>query len=131
MRKVCWLLVIIGFIFTLQSCGVYEKKLQESGAKLLSQNELVQLFNSPQTARFVTPKGYTGTLRYFPNGKQTVEYSDGNDEGKYRIENGMLCSKWKEIRNGREKCVKIYKVGDKKYEGVTADGSRDATLIFK
>ncbi len=131
MRKIGGLLLIIGFVFALQSCGVYEKKLQESGAKLLSQNELVQMFSSSQTASFVTPKGYTGTLHYFPNGKQTVEYSEGNDEGEYRIENGMLCSKWKEIRNGREKCVKIYKVGDKKYEGVTTDGAQDATLIFK
>lgn len=130
MKKVIILFTFFVFICTLLSCALNEKKLQESDAKLLSQKDLIELFNKNRVVEFASARG-SAEGHYFPNGAQKLTWPGGEDEGKYRIENGQFCSKWKARRDGKEECYKIYHTKDNKYVFVNLDGSYDSKMVFK
>ena len=121
------LLFTFGFILALQGCVVHEKKLQESGATLLSQSDLEQLFSVKHNAQFTTSQGYSVTVTYYPDGTQEYE----GDTGKYRIKSGQMCSKWQGLRGGRENCYRLYKTGENNYDWVNLNGSYDSSMSIK
>jgi hypothetical protein len=141
MKKVIILLTFLLFICTLMNCATddkklqdsnakYEKKLQDSNAKLLTQEDLIELFSKDRVVEFLTARG-SAEGHYSPNGIQKIKWSGGADEGRYRIENGQFCSKWKAIREGKEQCHRIYHTNDDEYVWVKLDGSYDSTMVFK
>jgi hypothetical protein len=130
MKKAIMLLTVFMFVCGLMSCALNEKKLQETGGQLLSQNDLTELFNKNLAVRF-TGGGLSNDGYYLPDGTQKISWPGGEDEGRYRIENGQFCSKWKVTRDGKEECYKIYHTKDNKYVWVKLDGSYDSTMVIK
>ncbi len=130
MKTVFIVITLLLFATALMSCAANEKKLQESGAKLLNQQDLIEIFSIKRIAS-VTFKSGDAVIYYFPDGTQRVAWKGGIDEGKYRIENGQFCSKWKRIRKGKEKCYRVYRSGDNEFTWVKLDGSYDVTVTFK
>ena len=130
MKKVIILFTFFVFICTLMSCALNEKKLQESNAKLLSQEDLIELFNKDRVVKFTSARG-SAEGYYSPDGIQKINWPGGKDEGRYRIENGQFCSKWNVRREGKEECYRMYHTKDDKYVWVKLDGSHDSTMVFK
>ncbi len=129
-RLPLFFVLAFGTCIVLQSCAVHEKRLQESGAKLLTQRVLEQLFSEKQTVEYSADRG-PGTITYFPGGKENIKFGDVSDEGGYRIENGQFCSKWHNVAGGKEHCYRIYYVAKQKYEWVNLDGSFGGLMFFK
>lgn len=134
MKKCFYLSFFFGLVLILFSCATYEKKLQESGLKLLNQQELIELFKQERVATWKY-KQESGKTYYFPNRTQKMTWSIGggqshHDEGEYRFKKGLFCSKWKETRDGKEKCFKLYHNGENKYVWMTLRGEDglEATL---
>tara|TARA_Y100000031_G_C8104931_1_gene330527 strand:- start:288 stop:683 length:396 start_codon:yes stop_codon:yes gene_type:complete len=130
MKKVFLFVALLGFITMYISCALPEKKLQDSGAKLLNQQDLIEFFKEKRVGKGMTSRGSID-IYYFPDRTQKIEHGGGSDEGKYRIDNGQLCVKWKEIRGGAEKCTRMYHIEGNKYESVYLDGSSAASLTFE
>jgi hypothetical protein len=122
------------FATVLMNCAANEKKLneeklQESGAQLLTQQDLIKIFSEKQAAKFTVRSG-NASIYYFPDGTQRIAWKSGEDDGIYRIKNGQFCSKWKKLRHGKEACYKIYRSGDNEFTWVNIDGSYDSTMAF-
>jgi hypothetical protein len=102
----------------------------KSGATLLSQKDLESFLSKKVTVDFTISSG-TGTTVYNPDGSSTVSHTGGSDSGTYTIKNGMVCSKWKTLRAGSERCYKWYKISEKEYHIVDPDGSFVAKAYLK
>jgi len=130
MKKVFLFITLLVFAMVLISCALNEKKLQDSGAKLLNQQDLMDLFKVERVGRGKTSRG-SFKIFYFPDKTQIITWQGGGDEGKYRIENGEICSKWNTIRDGAEKCARMYHIEGNKYESVYLDGSHAGSMTFE
>ena len=110
-------------------CATAEQKLMESGLKPLTDDQLREVFaKRPRTAEWSTANA-SGTIEYSPDGTQKTQWGRGGDSGTYQIRNGMICGKWKTIRNGEERCFTVYKVADNTYESFHG-GKKSSTLTF-
>lgn len=118
------LLLVVGCV---QSAK--QKKL-ELGATPLGDQEFQALFSKPLSGSFVSPRGTT-LVQYMPDGTQKMQYSKGSDTGEWRIANGEQCSKWKNLRKGKEKCTTWFEIGMGKYEVYNPDGSKNGIITFK
>ncbi|KKL50043.1 hypothetical protein LCGC14_2309430, partial [marine sediment metagenome] len=111
MKKVFLFVALLGFIAMFISCAaVNEKTLKESGAKLLNQQDLIEFFKVERVGSVKNKQGRSAEVYYFPDGTHTLKWPGGGDEGKYRLENGQFCSKWRDIRGGKEKCFRLYRI---------------------
>ncbi len=130
MKKVFLFVALLGFITMFISCAVVnEQTLKESGAKLLNQQDLIEFFKQERAVTW-TSKQVSGKSYYFPNGTQEMTWPGGGDKGEYRLENGQFCSKWKEWRGGKEKCLRLYKTGENEYSWVHLDGSFNSAMTL-
>jgi len=64
-------------------------------------------------------KGSMGPFRvrvlHREDGSSVVESAMGNDEGRWRIEQGQLCVRWNTMRGGRENCGTLEPIGGGQY----------------
>ena len=83
MKKTFLFITLLVFVLMLISCAMNEAKLKESGAKLLSQQDLIEFF---KVERIGTGKNNRGSFKiyYFPDRTQKIKWQGGGDEGKYR-----------------------------------------------
>ena len=124
------LLIVLMFAITFISCVLSERKIQDQGAKLLTQQELVEIFSNELSVSFNTKSGTADGI-YSPDGTQKIMWSGGGDEGSYKINNGLFCSKWDNTRGGKEECYKIYQTTDNKYIWFKLNGSYDSEMVIK
>ncbi len=126
MKKLTFIIIVLGVIVSFLSCATSDKKLSEPEGILLSQSELEQLFSKTisliQRDNTVLP---TKKMTMHPNGTQMLTWLKEEGEvrdsmtGMYTIKNGQKCDNFV----GQEKCWKIYKVSEEKYYIETNDGS--------
>lgn len=57
MKKVFIVITLLLFATALMSCAANKKKLQESDAKLLSQQDLIEIFSEKRIASFTFQSG--------------------------------------------------------------------------
>ena len=108
----------------------HEVKIQEAGARLMTQSDLEALFSKELNATYDSPRG-KGTLGYTPDGTQVVDYGRSSDTGVYRFENGLFCSKWNTLRDGKELCARMYQVDEKEFHIVGPSGELSMKLFLK
>lgn len=67
------------------------------------------------------------------SGNQTGKLTDGDwsDTGTYRVDGDMVCSKWKNTRNGAERCSKFYLQKDGTYTAHDSSGKKTAEFSIK
>ena len=128
MKHIFSILMILLFVSILTSCALTEKSLKEAGAKLLSQEELVEFFSQDRVVSFSTQSG-SAKGYYFSDGAQKIKWQGGGDEGAYRIENGQFCSRWNTARGGKEECYRVYHTEDNEYVFFNLDGSYDSKMV--
>lgn len=132
MKKVLIVVTLLSFATSLVSFAANEKKLPElADAELLNQKDLLEFFSEKRVAQSTSPSGKYATVYFFPDGTLRIAGKKGMDEGKYKIENGQFCSKWKKIRKGKEMCFKIYRSEGNKFTWIKPDGSTGPTRVFK
>jgi hypothetical protein len=126
MRKLTFIIIVLGVIVSFLSCATSDKKLSEPEGVLLSQSELEQLFSKNlNLIRRDNTFHPTMRLDMRPNGMQMMTWlkEDGEHResmsGMYTIKNGQKCDNY----IGQEKCWNIYKVSEEKYYFETNDGS--------
>jgi hypothetical protein len=123
-------LILGSLVLLLISCATVEEKLQEEGIKPLSQAELETLYQGGRTLNFKSARA-SGTAIYHTDGKCEINWGRGTDTGVYSLRDGMICTKWTKIRDGKEGCFKIYKVGDNKYKAINLDGTLNSESSLK
>lgn len=126
------LIVFSLFVLTvlfLGGCVTAKQKLLDAGMQPLSNSDLQSLFAEQKNATFTNQKS-SGTVKYFPDGRQEATWQGGSGGGTFYIKDGEFCSKM-DFRKGEVKCTTWFKVDEKTYELIRADGSKDATLIFQ
>jgi hypothetical protein len=123
-------IVVIGVFSAFYGCASHELQFRISGAHIMSQSDMEQLFYAERTVRFSFPGGLA-TVRYHPDGRQEIEWDNGKDAGRFRIENEEFCSTWERLRNGAESCLKVYKVSEYEFEFMSSDGAIVATMHLK
>lgn len=129
MQKSKLSLLAVPIALLIGGCATAEQKLMETGAKLLTGNQLRDVFaKRPRTAQWSTGSA-SGTIQYSPDGTQKTQWASGGDTGTYEIRNGTICGKWKTIRNGQERCFTVYKTAASTYQTFYA-GKLSSTLIF-
>lgn len=119
-------IIAVGVVLALNGCS-HEQQLLMSGAKILNHAELEQLFYTSRMVKFSSLNG-SATVKYYPDGLQEIEWDNGKDTGRFRIEDGEFCSTWKNLRKGAESCLKAYKVSENGYELIDSDGALAATM---
>lgn len=68
---------------------------------------------------FKAPGGSSGKVRFRKNGTVKLwntNFSVKEDSGTWRFKGNQLCNSWKKIRDGKERCFSITKVGDRRYK---------------
>ena len=115
-------LILGSLVLLLISCATVEEKLQEEGIKPLSQAELETLYEGGPTVNFKSARN-SGTVIYHTDGKCEVDWGRGTDTGVYSLKDNLICTKWIKIRDCKEGCFKIYKIGDNKYKAINQDGT--------
>jgi len=123
------LLYVFLLAMFLGGCVTAKQKKLDAGMKPLEEQGLHALFSQPLEATYESVKGITSSVKYFPDGTQTISNSKLSDTGSWRIVGGEVCSKWTKIRKGFEKCFTFFKLEDGKYEAFQRDGSKDGILI--
>jgi hypothetical protein len=130
MKKRPLFFLILGVVVACYGCSSHELQLRFSGATSLNQSELEQLFYADRNVDFSSSSG-GASVRYFPDGRQEIEWSSGKDSGTFRIENEEFCSTWSRLRNGAESCSKIYKISETVYEFIGSDGTSAGIMQIK
>jgi len=123
-------IVVIGVVSAFYGCASHELQFRISGANIMSQSDMEQLFYAERTVRFSIPGGFAN-VRYYPDGRQEIEWDNGKDAGRFRIENEEFCSTWERLRNGAESCLKVYKVSEYEFEFMSSDGAIVAIMHLK
>jgi hypothetical protein len=111
-------------------CVTAKQKMLDAGINPLTDEQLRVLFSKPTDVSYIGNKG-NASIKHSPDGTQMITYSGGSDEGFWRIANGEICGKWKNIRQGSEDCNTMFQVEDNKYKLVSKAGSVLGTLTFK
>ena len=70
---------------------------------------------------YVTASGNTGVYTSYPDGRIAVDWGSGQDTGTYTIKGDKVCSTWKTIRDGKERCFVGYQMPDGTMRGYIAD----------
>jgi hypothetical protein len=130
MKKLAVLLSLCSFIFFMVACVTHEAKIQESGARLLTQADLEEIFSNEVTFNFLTSSQRRGSTTYKPDGTCKVSGDRFSDTGIYWIENGQYCSKWDNIRKSTT-CQRWYKIGDQEFHQVDSAGNLSAKMYLK
>ena len=130
MKRYITFIVVIGVVFVFYSCASHEPRFRILNAKILNKSDMEQLFYAERTVKFSIPGGFA-TVRYYPDGRQEIEWDNGKDAGRFRIENGEFCSTWERLRNGVESCLKVYKVSEYEFEFMSSDGAIVAKMHLK
>ena len=102
-----------------------EENLKKEGINPLSQAELETLFEGGLTISFKGARA-SGTVIHHTDGKLEIRWGpepNQNDTGIYSLRDGKFCAKYTTIRDGKESCIKFYKVGDNKYMSFKQDGT--------
>lgn len=60
--------------------------------------------------------------------KTKVDFGGPSDTGKWTIEDGIYCAKYKRFRFGRKNCWQILQTGDGEYLMKGVDGAKDQTV---
>ena len=130
MKTLAVILGLCSFVFFTAGCATHEVKIQESGARLLTQADLEAIFSNEVTFNYRTSQS-TGSTTYKPDGTCKVTSGSFSDTGTYWIENGQYCAKWDTIRAGSVRCQRWYKVGDKEFHQVDSTGNLTAKMNLK
>ena len=66
---------------------------------------------------------YYGEVLFAPDGSAmvTMENPTGSDEGRWRLAQGEICTKWQSARGGSEKCYRVVQVAERRF--VTSGGN--------
>ena len=110
-------------------CVTAKQKMLDAGINPLTDEQLTVLFSKPTDVSYSGNKG-NSSIKHSPDGTQQMTYNGGSDEGFWRIANGEICGKWKNIRQGSENCNTMFQVEDNKYKLVNKAGSVLGTLTF-
>ena len=129
MRSTRTVIMFIFLVSTLFGCAINEKSLKKTGAELLSQQELVDIFSQNRVVNLSSRSGPVEG-HYFAAGTQKIVWPGGLDMGKYEIRNGQFCSEWTITRAGKEECYRIYYTQGDEYIWVKLDGSVDSKMII-
>jgi len=124
------LMFLLGIAISFSGCSSHEVQLRLSGARMLSQSELENLFHAERTVEFPI-LGQIAIVDYYPDRRQVIHWGSGTDTGIFRIENDWFCSTWSRLRNGEESCSRIYKISETEYEFVGRDGTSVAIMRLK
>lgn len=98
---------------TLLSAVLVLSILSPAMAANLNNDQLRAEF-SGKSFKFLTAKGAAGRIRYSKNGKvhlSKTNFDVKSDTGTWRIKGNRICSRWKIIRGGKEKCFGMRKTG--------------------
>lgn len=125
MQKEIWLLFIVSFVLVATGCKTYEAKIQEQGAKRLTQSDLENIFSKTVEIDFKD-----GSQVFNADGTTSVTIGSRADDGTYRFIDGRYCSAWKNIRQ-QEKCWKVYIVSDKELHFVEMNGAFKSVAYIK
>ncbi len=118
-KLVLFIVFSTAFLF---GCAENQAALEKSGAKPLTGAELQARFSKEVNTTWNTDKN-SGTFASRPDGTMSVDWGKGNDTGTWRIVGDTVCRKWKTIREGKELCFTLFKVGEGKYKLYDPDGS--------
>ena len=124
--------MLIAFSFLLLSGCVQtsQQKMIDSGAKQLNGMELEELLTD-SVRTWKNADGSTGTTTFRADGTAKSEWKGGSDEGTWRIKDNQVCTTWKKVRAGIEKCFPApYKTGDNEYTNFKTDGTIASTASF-
>jgi hypothetical protein len=130
MKRPILFVYAFGTIIMLLGCALQESQLNPSGAESLNQTELEHLFNKERSVEFFS-KETRVDVKYFPDGRQEIDWGAGSDKGTFRINNGEFCSTWTWLRKGAESCSKVYKISDTEFEFRSSDGASHAIMHLK
>jgi hypothetical protein len=103
-RASCTWLSIVRSVSTFQSCSSFRSLLTLSSPASL------------------------GT--YTQEGGARLDWGRGAAEGSWRITAGKFCTKYKGIRDEKERCFTIYKTGENEYKAFLPDGTFHGTTSF-
>ena len=107
-----------------------EQEWAESGAVLLSTDQLKGLYTGSKISWADNSYG-SGTASYNEDGTASAAWDTGSTVGTWRVLNGMLCTKWVDVRPGRETCYHVYDSHDGIYATFLAkNGDRRSTNQF-
>ena len=97
MKRFTFIVASFSILICIVACASHEAKIQQSGAKLLLQSDLENIFSKEITFRWTTSRS-SGITKYHPDGTADAEGRSSTNTGEYYIENGQYCSKWAKSR---------------------------------
>ncbi len=116
-------LVAVGLVVAVlgpwtQSAGAEEVRLVGDELRQLYVDKCVTGLTKRQTEFTVCARADgKAVLKWDTSGRT------GNDKGKWRIKDDMMCTKWKNVRNRTEQCSVVKRSSEGKLKSYNPDGS--------
>lgn len=131
MKRIWIAMLMMTTVFVVSGCQTQPKKQSEMAQPALTNQQLINLYSQGVKMRWNTIKGYSGTSEYNPDGTGVVEWGKGDHKGQWRISGSTVCTRWEEVREGREKCFSLIEVAPEKYNYYDVNGvyDGDGTII--
>lgn len=98
-----------------------EKKLIRRGTPPLSGDQTQKLLKNA-TWRWAGNNGAHGTAITHDDGRLRVNWESGGVNGWIRFTDTGYCSRFRNLRNNREDCYRLYPTGPNRYDVFRADG---------
>ena len=117
-------------VLLLPGCAATAQSLQKEGLSPLTHSQLEMLMSRTRTSRWTTATGVSGTGRFAKDGSVELAWTGGGTKGTWRISDSSLCTKYPDIRDGKETCFTAYRTHPNQYSWFFPDGSLDATITY-
>ena len=80
--------------------------------------------------RWTTAAGTSGTGTFALDGSAVLAWTGGGAKGTWRINGDSYCTRYPDIRHGKENCFTLYRTHPHQYSLFFPDGSLDATVTY-
>lgn len=114
----------------LPGCATTAQDLQKQGLSPLTHGQLEMLMSRTRTMRWTTATGTSGTGTFALDGSAELAWTGGGAKGTWRINGNAYCTKYPDIRHGKENCFTFYRTRPHQYSLFFPDGSLDATVTY-
>ena len=121
MNAIYKLTVAAGFGLALAACqttgdgGPAKNSLEETvalGGVMKTNADYIEERSKEFKRTYKTANGGEGVYVSYPDGKMMVDWGSGTDTGVWAIKGDTVCSTWKKIRDGEERCFVGYTMPD-------------------
>ncbi|MGE0311342.1 MAG: hypothetical protein AB7P21_06955 [Lautropia sp.] len=108
-----------------------EDATRGSGAEALSGAQARAVLGGPVRYRWTTAQGAKGNAILDGKGAVRLFWETGAVNGRIRFNENGYCTRYRNVRDGKEDCYRLYRIGADEYRVFRVDGRFSGTIVIQ